>query len=327
MKRNLVIMLFTQAALGAATFCYAQQPIPANIPSPVKNKMEQLSSPDPIKRANAACALGAMKSRAVAAIPLLVALLSDGTPIPTQNGCGNAEPFEDESWAPDIAEIHEPSPGEAATHALMAIGEPGVQALQRALLASEFWHARKNAAWGLAHRGDAIDELIAALKDEAWQVRTQAAYALFQRGGDEDRVINALITASRDEVKQVRTQAVFALGHKSSGKVDVVAPLLAALKDEQAEVRIAAAGGLWHCAERSTFAPLFAALKDPHAGVRKSVANTLGNRAGDEEVQLLIAARNDPDPNVREGVKRALEIIKQRMNGTVTYLRRVPIPN
>jgi hypothetical protein len=208
MMRNSVMMLFTQAALGAATFCYAQQPIPANVPSAVKAKMEQLSSPDPIKRAKAACALGAMEARAVAAIPRLVALLSDGTPIPTQNGCGNAEPFEDESWEPDIAEIHEPSPGEAATHALMAIGEPGVQALQRALLANEFWRARKNAAWGLAHRGDAIDELIAALKDEAWQVRTQAAYALFQRGGDEDRVINALITASRDEVKQVRTQAM-----------------------------------------------------------------------------------------------------------------------
>jgi HEAT repeat protein len=327
MMRNSVMMLFTQAALGAATFCYAQQPIPANVPSAVKAKMEQLSSPDPIKRAKAACALGAMEARAVAAIPRLVALLSDGTPIPTQNGCGNAEPFEDESWEPDIAEIHEPSPGEAATHALMAIGEPGVQALQRALLANEFWRARKNAAWGLAHRGDAIDELIAALKDEAWQVRTQAAYALFQRGGDEDRVINALITASRDEVKQVRTQAAFALGHKSSGRVDVVAPLLAALKDEQAEVRMAATGGLWHCAESRDFAPLFAALKDPHAGVRKSVANTLGNRAGDEEVQLLIAARNDPDANVREGVKRALEIVKQRMNGTVTYLRRVTIPD
>jgi hypothetical protein len=96
MMRNSVITLLTQVALGAATFCYAQRPMPTNIPGAVKDKMEQLASPDPIKRAKAACALGAMEGRAVPAIPLLVALLSDGTPIPRQNGCGNAEPFEDE---------------------------------------------------------------------------------------------------------------------------------------------------------------------------------------------------------------------------------------
>jgi HEAT repeat protein len=70
-----------------------------------------------------------------------------------------------------------------------------------------------------------------------------------------------------------------------------------------------------------------AALKDENQKVRENAASTLGNRAGDREVQLLIEARNDPDSRVRKGVRQALKIIKHRMQGKITNLRRIPIPD
>ena len=152
-----------------------------------------LASSDPVIRASAACALGRMQRRAVTAIPRLVALLSDGTAIKPEQSCGQQEPFEDEEWQPRYPEVYEPSPGEAATQALMAIGQPAFGALKDALLLSEDWRVRKNAAWALAHRGEAVEQLITALQDPVWQVRAQAAYALLQRGGDSHLVIWALV--------------------------------------------------------------------------------------------------------------------------------------
>lgn len=324
--RAALAILAVHSILGIGAASYAQQNVPGDTPTEVRKQIELLSSEDPVKRASAACALGRMGERAAPAIPALVALLSDGAPIPTKNGCGNQEPFEDEAWEPEYEQVKEPSPGEAATHALMAIGEQALEPLKDVLLRGEHWRARKNAAWALAHRGEAVEQLVAAMKDAAWQVRAQAAYALFQRGGDGRQVIEALSAAVNDEAWQVREQAVFALGHKGS-EADAVKSLIAALKHEDARVRAGAAGSLWHCADSSAFDPLMEALKDEDPKVRKNAASTLGNRAGDREVQLLIAARNDPDSRVREGVRQALEIIKHRMQGKVTNLRRIPIPD
>jgi HEAT repeat protein len=324
--RATLVILAVHSILGIGAASYAQQNVPGDMPADVRRQIESLSSEDPVKRASAACALGIMGERAAPAIPALVALLSDGAPIPTKNGCGNQEPFEDEPWEPEYEQVKEPSPGEAATHALMAIGEQALEPLKEVLLRGEHWRARKNAAWALAHRGEAVEQLVAALKDAAWQVRAQTAYALFQRGGDGRQVIEALSAAVNDEAWQVREQAVFALGHKGS-EADAVKSLIAALKHEDARVRAGAAGSLWHCADGDAFEPLMEALKDEDPKVRKNAAGTLGNRAGDREVQLLIAARNDPDSRVREGVRQALVIIKHRMQGKVTNLRRIPIPD
>jgi len=255
-----------------------------------------LASSDPVIRASAACALGRMQRRAVAAIPSLVALLSDGTAIKPEQSCGQQEPFEDEEWQPRYPEVYEPSPGEAATQALMAIGQPAFGALKDALLLSEDWRVRKNAAWALAHRGEAVEQLITALQDPVWQVRAQAAYALLQRGGDSHLVIWALVARLKDEAWQVREQAAMALAQKGSSGEDFFPPLLEALKDDNGKVR-------------------------------NAVASALGFSSGDREVDLLIAARHDPDKQVRGGVRRALDIIKQRMKGTTTNLRQRKIPH
>lgn len=291
---SLTVLAFAGSYVQAQSTRAAYRPARADVD--VREQMTALGSSDPVARASAACALGRMQRRAAAAIPLLVALLSDGTAIKPSQSCGQQEPFEDEQWQPRYAEVYEPSPGEAATQALMAIGDPAMGALKETLLLNENWRARKNAAWALAHRGEAVEQLITALQDPDWHVRTQAAYALFQRGGDRHLVIWALVGRLKDEVWQVREQAAMALGQKGSS-------------------------------EENFFAPLLEALKDDNAKVRDAVAFALGSSAGDAQVDLLIAARKDPDKRVRTGVKRALDVIKDRMNGTTTSLRKRKIPN
>jgi HEAT repeat protein len=296
--------IFTPAfiflAVGAAPCIHAQSTRaayrPPRLDADIREKMEALTSSDPVARAAAACALGRMQRRAVAAIPSLVALLSDGTSIKPEQSCGQQEPFEDEQWQPRYPEVYEPSPGEAATQALMAIGEPALVALKDVLLLNENWRARKNAAWALAHEGEAVEALITALQDPVWQVRAQAAYALFQRGGDRHLVIWALVGRLKDEAWQVREQAAMALAQKGSSR-------------------------------ENFFPPLLEALKDDNAKVRNAVASALGSAADDPQVDLLVAARHDPDKRVRAGVRRALDMVKQRMNGTTTNLRKRKIPN
>jgi HEAT repeat protein len=297
---RIVALLLTLLALSVGVHIQAQT-TRASYRSPriepeVREQMAALASTDPVARASAACALGRMQRRAVAAIPSLLALLSDGTAIKPGQSCGQEQPFEDEPWQPRYAEVYEPSPGEAATQALLAIGDPALGALKDVLLLNEDWRARKNAAWALAHRGEAVEPLITALQDPDWHVRTQAAYALLQRGGSRHLVIWALVGRLKDEAWQVREQAAMALGQKAdSGE--------------------------------NFFPPLLEALKDDNAKVRNAVGFALGSSAGDAQVDLLIAARKDPDQRVRSGVRRALDVIKQRMNGSTTSLSKRKIPS
>jgi HEAT repeat protein len=296
-----------------------------SLPADVREAVERLRSPLPAERARAACSLGRMEGRAAGAVPFLVELLSDGAPV--AKSCGNEPPFEDEEWAPDYETVKETTVGEAATHALMAIGDAALDGLIDTLTAGESWRARKNAAWALAHRGDrhAMQRMLVALGDPAWQVRVEVAYALFQRGGASEETVKALIAATHDEAWQVRRQAVFALGHKGAGKVDVVEPLLGVLRlDRDARVREEAAGALWHTADGRAFPRLMEALKDREERVRERAADTLGNRAGNDEVPLLIAALKDEDADVRRGAKRALKIVERRSQGRVTNLRPLP---
>ena len=233
-------VLFALAALGlSAASARAQvevreEQLPAGLSAGVRQEVLALSSNDAARRARAACALGEAGAEAAPAIPYLVALMSDGTPLAPSALCKNAEPFEDEPWQPDFEQVYEPSPGEAATQALVALGAPASEPLLGALK-DPHWRTRKNAAWALGHRGDAraTPLLAEALSDSAWQVRAEAAYALSQRGGD--RVLERLIAALKDEAWQVRAMAALALGQK--GDARVLKPLRAATRDLNARVR------------------------------------------------------------------------------------------
>ncbi|HJQ68731.1 MAG TPA: HEAT repeat domain-containing protein [Blastocatellia bacterium] len=274
-----------------------KQSNPSHVPADVSRLVAELHSTNADKRAKAACALGEKRQRASAAIPFLLALLSDGALIDPEESCPNEFPFEDETWKPEFAELKETTVGEAATQALMAIYEPAIQPLISALLKAESWRARKNAAW-----------------------------ALHNRGGIRGDVMEALITATRDEAWQVRAQAVHAIGHKSSSELDVIPHLIAALSDEHPRVRESAAGGLWQCADSRAFGPLLEALKDADSDVRRQAADTLGNRAVNETIPMLVAATRDDNEQVRRGARRALEVMKQRAMGSETNLDPALLP-
>lgn len=284
------IFIFGLSASQAQTDS-AKQNNNFNAPSDVRKLIAELHSTSAETRAKAACALGEKRERAVAAIPFLLVLLSDGAPIDSEDSCRNEFPFEDETWKPEFAEVKETSVGEAATQALMAIYEPAIEPLISALLRAEHWRARKNAAW-----------------------------ALHNRGGIRGDVMEALIVAARDEAWQVRAQATYALGHKGSSEIDVIPHLIAALSDEHPRVRETAGLGLWQCADQRAFGPLLTALKDSDPDVRRQAADTLGNRAVNDTIPLLVAASKDNDKHVSSGARHALDVVKQRARGSETNL-------
>lgn len=237
-RTRLLLALLITGLLAAsyATPTYGLRGQAAASGGGLRDKLAQLSSPDAVTRAAAACAIGRQGASAAEAIPALVALLEDGTPIDPRQSCGNQPPFEGEAWEPSFYQLKEPSPGEAATLALVSINGPAVRPLTDVLLKGEHWRARKNAAWALAHTADAeaVKALIRALKDRAWQVRAEAAYALSQRGGDQAEDLLAAALTS-DLAWQVRAMAALALGQK--GSQAAVNHLFSALNDDNSRVR------------------------------------------------------------------------------------------
>src|SRR5437764_7622324 len=191
----------------------------------VGGHVSELSSPDPVKRATAACALKRMGARATAAIPSLVGLLADDTSI---------EPIRCEDVGA-YKSSEKTSPGEEAAKALAAMGGAAVAPLSDALGNSN-WKVRKVAAWALgeirsanaADRKVRVERLTAALGDAQWEVRSNAAWALGELRGRTAE--GQLITALSDGQPAVRRNAAWALGEVESQAAGDA--LIAALKDQ-----------------------------------------------------------------------------------------------
>ena len=162
-----------------------------------------LTSPDPAVRAKSACDLRELGRQAVPAIPQLVALLADGSPVDRAVCSQHTWRFR---GATDST-----TPGEQAASALVGIGSPAQPALLKAL-SSSAWIARRNAAWGLGalDSSEAVPALIEALNDTDAGVREQVAWALGAIG--DKRAVPALIKCLKDPVAAVRKQAAWALG-------------------------------------------------------------------------------------------------------------------
>jgi len=162
-----------------------------------------LASPDPTVRAKAACDLRELGREAAPAIPKLVDLLADGSPV-------DSAVCDQHTWR---FHGNDPltTPGEQAASALVAIGSPAQPVLLKALT-SPAWIARRNAASGLGalDSSEAVPALIDALKDTDAGVREQVAWAL---GAIRDpRAVDALVAALGDGSAGVRRQAAWAIG-------------------------------------------------------------------------------------------------------------------
>jgi HEAT repeat protein/beta-lactamase regulating signal transducer with metallopeptidase domain len=195
--------------------------------------MNALRSSNATERALAACALGRLG--AVEAIPALIGLLGDDTPI-QQMKC-----WDSGGWSPARHTFKQASPGEQAAIALAALSQPAVDPLIAALNNGDP-SARRNAAWAIGeirgglgtNRTAAVDPLIAILNDADSWVRVAAAFSLGEmRPG---QATESLIAALGDAEWNVRMMAAWALGEmKATAAVESLTSL--SLRDENEWVR------------------------------------------------------------------------------------------
>lgn len=231
-----------------------------------------LVSADPATRALAACELRQLGSQAASAMPRLLTMLEDGSPVDAAV-CG------ERTWgngrfrgAQDMT-----TPGEQAASALVAIGTPAFDPLTKAL-AGPAWIARTNAAWALGALGNrrAVPLLSRSLADTEANVRKRSAWALGALNASE--AVPALVEALKDTDAGVREQAAWALGAIDDRRA--VDGLIGALGDAVAAVRKQAAWALGALGDSRAVQALMKTLKDSDAGVRKQAAWALGAIGG-----------------------------------------------
>ena len=231
-----------------------------------------LVSADPATRALAACELRQLGSQAASAMPRLLTVLEDGSPVDAAV-CG------DRTWgngrfrgAQEMT-----TPGEQAASALVAIGTPAFDPLTKAL-AGPAWIARGNAAWALGALGNrrAVPLLSRSLADTEANVRKRSAWALGALNASE--AVPALVEALKDTDAGVREQAAWALGAIHDRRA--VDGLIGALGDGVAAVRKQAAWALGALGDSRAVQALMKTLKDSDAGVRKQAAWALGAIGG-----------------------------------------------
>jgi HEAT repeat protein len=229
-----LLLALATGVTGVHEAARADHPLVALRTESLESLIMQLDSPVPAARALVACALRERGEAAASAIPRLVGLLDDGTPV---------DPLvcaEDERWR-GVGDRHSTSPGQEAARALVAIGPAAFDPVLRAL-GDGGAYARRHAAWALGAMRDerAAPALIDALRDTEWHVRANAAWAIGalrdRRGGA------ALIDRLSDSQADVRRNAAWALG--ALREPAATEPLAAALRDSDAGVRRNAAWAL-----------------------------------------------------------------------------------
>ncbi|NUO81752.1 HEAT repeat domain-containing protein, partial [candidate division KSB1 bacterium] len=151
-----------------------------------------------------------------------------------------------------------------------------------------------------------VGSLLAALQDESFQVRGQAASALGEIKISDDRVVTALVAALKDVADGVRAQAAGALGKLGQSDDRLVSALVGALKDQKdsyGDVRVSAAGALGKIkvSNDSVVSTLIALLTDEYESVRLQAAAALVKlgRSDDHVMDALVAALKDANSGVR----------------------------
>ncbi|HKQ73274.1 MAG TPA: M56 family metallopeptidase [Blastocatellia bacterium] len=237
---------------------------PGNFEGGAAEKLKALSSTDPMERAAAACSLG--KLGAVEAIPSLINMLGDDTPIQP------IKCWDSGNWSPAIHTFKQASPGEQAAIALASLSQPAIEPLIAAL--SNGNHSmRRNAAWAIGEirggggrdRSAAVEPLIVALSDgDAW-VRRAAAFSLGELRPRQ--ATESLIAALGDAELSVREMSAWALGEmRAVSGVGSLTTLL--LHDENERVRRKAAWALGEIRDPRALDALNIALNDQERSVR-----------------------------------------------------------
>jgi beta-lactamase regulating signal transducer with metallopeptidase domain len=216
------------------------------------------------ERAREACEAG--RRRALEAIPKLISMLGDDTPIQPLKCWDNGR------WNPALETFKQPSPGEEAAIALASMGTPALEALTNALDDSS-GSVRRNAAWAIGEltnmregeRANAVPRLISLLNDSDEWVRMASVRALGEIR--DERAVEKLINTLSDAAWKVRELSAWALGEmKEERAVQTLCKML--LEDSYAEARVTAAEALGEIKSPQAVTSLNQALNDTETRVR-----------------------------------------------------------
>jgi beta-lactamase regulating signal transducer with metallopeptidase domain len=225
---------------------------------------QALNPNDAQARAQEACEDG--RRRALEAIPKLISMLGDDSPVQPLK-C-----WDSGRWNPALETFKQPSPGEEAAIALASMGTPALEPLTNALNDSN-GSVRRNAAWAIGEltnmrggeRANAVPRLISLLNDSDEWVRMAAARALGEIR--DERAVERLINTLSDAAWKVRELTAWALGEmKEESAVQTLCRML--LEDVQAEVRETAAWALGEIRSPQAVTSLNQALNDSDTRVR-----------------------------------------------------------
>lgn len=264
----------------------------ASMPAEVRVQIIRLHSRKPEQRAAAASHLGKLAAGAAPAVPYLIRLLQDDTPVQLSRYLGGG-------YYSSI----ETTPADEASHALAEIGGAAVNAL---LLALKDPHAgvRRLAAKALGQIGEisSVNFLIDLLNDPDRGVRATAAIALgnYRHPMAAQKIMDAYPGAS----PAVHAEMIFALAHIDD--ILAVPFLIKHAQDPDPEVRAAIVLALGKLRDARVIPTLLIGLKDSDEITRANAAYALGTYYSPKVVDALIKALGDAAAQVRDAALQSL---------------------
>jgi HEAT repeat protein len=262
------------------------------IPLQVREKIIMLYDPEPLVRASAAYKLGKIGRGAAPAVPYLVELLGDPSPVLLSSYLGGG-----------YHSSFDTSPADEASRALANIGDAASQALIEAAQ-SENANTRRLAARALGQIGglNSIPQLIKLLDDQQQNVRAAAAIALgnFHHPRAAQMLMDALPAASAS----ARADMIYALAHIND--IISVPFLIERLPNEEPKVRAAIVYTLGKSRDARATRVLLASLSDEDATVRANGVHALGNYYSPEVIEALLTMLDDQVQQVNEAAVEAL---------------------
>lgn len=258
----------------------------------VRDKILRLHHEDPVERAWAAYQLAKLGRGAAPAVPYLIKMLSDDTPVLLSRYLGGG--FHSSS---------DTTPAQEASRALAKIGEPAIEELKKAM-SSPNENVRRLAIKSLGQIGDInlIESLIKALSDPSRRVQASAAIALGNyRHPIASHKLTEVFTKASPEV---RVHLVYALSQIN----DIIAVpfLIEQINQQNPDVRAAIALALGKLRDARALPALLKVTSDSDEIVRANALYALSSFYSPEVIDTLINSLDDPVQRVREAAGEAL---------------------
>jgi HEAT repeat protein len=246
--------------------------LPAGISPKLKSLIQDLSSPDPVARVTAIASIKGSGEEAVQAIPFLVVLSKDETPLKWHSGFSTTPGKEAINALADIK-------GECAFLALKTIAENGDQVTLNYAVQ----------ALGNSDNPDALKILYDLLHDTNFEVRFNAVYALgtlisnqvYDDNSLENLMAVAINNNESDDIRIMAEKDIGLLGiNLSTSKDQAMYVLLLLTKDPKPSIRSGTAQVLRDFNDPKVIETLISMLRDENSLVAFYAADSLTKITG-----------------------------------------------